>query len=217
MGRGEVGAFQALEPARAAGATRERQEKRLRERGERRRTLKRHSKRLVFGKQLTRDAKVRCKLLKDGSAENARKRGRNDSENPGGTALPSTARRERTVGTVAPAATGKERGERASEAESAGPSDGLKKRTREGRAQGRHPGPSLSSRKDSGAGGEDGEGHERWAGRGQQWRVTPSVGCSETHALSGRQGGNAMRVLGAQGQVRGAGCKGAWSAQDCPS
>lgn len=54
-------------------------------------------------------------------------------------------------------------------------------------------------------------------GRGQQWGVVPSVGRGETHTLSGRPGRNATRVHGAQGQVRGASCKGAWPAQDCHS
>lgn len=51
------------------------------------------------------------------------------------------------------------------------------------RGQGREgsrttPGPSLSSGRDSGAVGEDGEGHERWAGSGEsrpEWdTVTPT-------------------------------------------
>lgn len=62
-----------------------------------------------------------------------------------------------------------------------------------------------------------------WRGRrrpremGRQWGVTPSVGHGDTHALSRRPGGNATWVPGAHGQVPGAGRKGAWSARDCPS
>lgn len=78
-----------------------------------------------------RNATIQCKLLEDGSAENARNWGRV-------TARPRVGQHcrlqpgERTVGTVALAAPGRERGERTSEAESAGPPDGPKKRTRKG-------------------------------------------------------------------------------------
>lgn len=94
MGRGEVGAFQALEPGPGSRSD-------VREAGEDTEGARREAQDLEEAQQASRiretterNATIRCKLLEDGSAENARNWGRVTARTPGGTALPSTARRE---------------------------------------------------------------------------------------------------------------------------